>query len=113
MTGHRPVNWSSLEEFRAFANRPEVRRVTEKYADWMRSSEGIDVAMRIMACAITVPAKRFDTRKLKRSVCLVSAFCAIPFEELAIVAESLIRTWYTMASGNDRPLPAEGEADDD
>jgi hypothetical protein len=84
------VEQLAAERFARFQQRPEVRRVTSRYADWARTSDGVTVNVQLSGLAMMRLAGRLSRNDYKKAVRDLAATSSIPPHDFRIFAKCIL-----------------------
>lgn len=85
MNGRRPSGYAA-QRFARFQQRPDVKRVANRYVDWSETSAGIFINLQLSHLAMARAAGKLSRPSYRKAVRDLAAASGIPAEDFRILA---------------------------
>lgn len=99
MRGNEHSN-SPARRLESFSKRPETLRVTERYADWMQSDNGVITCTKLAGYAMTRVAGRISRPDYKQSVRKLAVTSGLPTDDFLLIAKCILEQLRCMLAGS-------------
>lgn len=104
---------SPAMRFAQFRERPDVMRVTEKYADWACSPNGMMINMQLAALGMMRLTGRVSRQSYRKSVADLAVKAGVPEADFRILAECTVEILRgAKAAGGRAAAQMEGEGNE-
>lgn len=82
-----PADNSSAQRFARFNARPQIRRITTQYADWVAQGDGCIINVQLSGLAMMRLAGRIARQEYRRSVRKLATESGLPLADFKLLAE--------------------------